>query len=144
MDIRIWNTLHDGEIVSIKGTIPGDIELTIEIEYLRKMFSGEGKNVVLTLKGCKFFEYKSYEMKENSSGLDSFLEDHPIVLSTADEIKDGKIEIYYTNGSFFLKYLDFSLKLDNDKEISYNELDNAAEKYWDNWEKESKEARNKK
>ena len=53
---EFWHILHDGEITSVSGEIPGIVELRVEIEYLAKMFAPDAKAVIVTLHGCTRFE----------------------------------------------------------------------------------------
>lgn len=142
--------MHDGRIKRIKGRIPGDIEFLVEIDYLRRMFSPDGNSISLILKDCTFFEYQSYEMMEKAvrvSDFNNFIDEEPIILFAKD--KSEKLEISYvseisaTDGYLWIKYSDFSLKLDNGKDISCIELGVACDKYWDNWRRKAKENRKK-
>ena len=57
MSEAIWNLLHDGEVVGIRGESPGDITVNVEINYLRKMFSSDGSNILIKLNECDLLEY---------------------------------------------------------------------------------------
>ncbi|MBF0479641.1 MAG: hypothetical protein HQL26_09175 [Candidatus Omnitrophica bacterium] len=64
MNSDIWEILHDGLIADIFGNIPGNVEFKIEIEYLRRIFSDDGKCIFLLLKDCSSFKVQSYEMMD--------------------------------------------------------------------------------
>jgi hypothetical protein len=36
---RVWNLLHDATIVRIAGTVPGNLDVELEIDYLRAVKS---------------------------------------------------------------------------------------------------------
>ncbi len=38
----IWNILHDGVIVAVDGTLPGDLRIDVEIGYFRKRIPDPG------------------------------------------------------------------------------------------------------
>ena len=143
MNEAIWNLLHDGLIVNIEGEIPGDIILTVEIKYLRKMFSDDGENIIVKLYGCDFFQYRKDVGEIIIKGLDSINENQVEILS--GDLKDGEFTIFCQHmmyereksgsGQLKLRYKDFSIFLDNGKQVLLDELDQKAEQYWDNFEK---------
>lgn len=109
------------------------------------MLSPDGDSIFLMLKDCSCFEYQGYAMAKEDikcSDFKDFLKQEPIIISAKD--KPGKLKISYvseisaTDGYFWIKYSDFSVRLDNGKNISCAELSAACDKYWDNWEKEAK------
>jgi hypothetical protein len=59
MNVEIWNILHDGTIVQISGSIPGEVEMAIEIEYLRQRFSDPGQSILLLLHNCTAVGYQA-------------------------------------------------------------------------------------
>ena len=147
MTEAVWNLLHDGEIVNIEGESPGDITLTVEIEYLRKMFSGDGSNIIIKLYGCDLLEYKPDITQNNTQivekNLDLIAQSQLWIYSGDQKGKD--LIVYcqhwwrnkYKSGTGHLKlrYKDFSISLDNGKQVLLDELDKKAEQYWDNFEK---------
>ena len=51
----IWNVFHDGIIVGVEGSIPGDLAVLIECDYLRERFAEPGGQFTLTIHdGSKF------------------------------------------------------------------------------------------
>src|SRR5580698_8954953 len=57
----VWNILHDGVIVAIAGTLPGDLRLDVEIDYLRKRIPDPGTLIRVLLVGCTRFSFREYE-----------------------------------------------------------------------------------
>ena len=61
MDVAIWNELHDGTITEVVGTLPGEMRVKVEIEYLCDYLPTQAKHVFVTLTDCERFEYAPYE-----------------------------------------------------------------------------------
>jgi hypothetical protein len=55
----IWNILHDGVIVAVEGTVPGNLRIDIEIDYLRKRIPDSGNLIPVLLIGCTRFAFGS-------------------------------------------------------------------------------------
>jgi hypothetical protein len=65
----IWNILHDGVIVAVEGTVPGDLRIDIEIAYLRKRIRDAGTLIQVLLIGCTRLAYRQYEKSDFSTAL---------------------------------------------------------------------------
>jgi hypothetical protein len=65
----IWNILHDGVIVAVDGTVPGDLRIDVEIDYLRERIPDPGTLIQVLLIGCTRFAFKDYEKSEVSTAL---------------------------------------------------------------------------
>ncbi len=134
---ELWNVLHDGTIDAIQGSVPGDIEIQVDILYLRKMFSDDGESIVVRLTNCTKLSMKIWE--------DDVITDDPErIASTETEIlsteSDGvPVHIVTTLGELDLEFDDFSLWLDNGRQITFLELCDACENYWNRWENEAKQ-----
>jgi len=64
MKADIWNVLHDGSILEVSGTVPGDVQMAVWIEYLRNRFPDPGERIIVTLHGCSALSYKPFEEDE--------------------------------------------------------------------------------
>jgi len=64
---RLWNVFHDGSLCHVSGKVPGPLELTIEIKYLRELFLPEGEAFIIYLEHCVLFRFDLYdsEMKDD-------------------------------------------------------------------------------
>ncbi len=52
--IDVWNCFSDGSITQVEGELP-NIKLTIEIEYLRHIFSKDGDSIIARVERVYFF-----------------------------------------------------------------------------------------
>ena len=56
-----WGALEKGIIFEINGDIPGDIQISIDLEDIRKQFPNEGHGFVVKLTNCSSIEYKRHQ-----------------------------------------------------------------------------------
>jgi hypothetical protein len=135
----LWCILFDGIIADVEGEIPGRVIFTIEIDYLRKMFSEDGSNIIIKLSNCDLLEIRPDQTKPVVRELD-LIEKGSFKIFGAEQIEDRLIVFYNhlsklneKSGSNLLKlrYKDFKIFLDNGKEISLDELEQKADQYWD-------------
>jgi hypothetical protein len=128
--IEVWNIFHDGSIVNIQGSLP-DLVLTIEILYLRHMFSKDGESILVRLRNCSIFEYQDFDSNTQISNFSEVATLEPEILSV-QEI-DGLAQILCVSGNLRIKYKDISFELDNGSSVDIPELDKACNEYWDKW-----------
>ena len=57
MDTEIWDLFHDGVLINAQENTPGNLLLTIELEYVREEFDEDFKYFLLELHECSLFEY---------------------------------------------------------------------------------------
>jgi len=135
----IWNVLHDGEIIQIQGKVPGDLRLTISIAYLRHMFSDTGDSITLCLRGCSYFTMNIWDENLVTSDPERIVKENTEILST--ESLSTPVHVITTKGEIDTDFESFSLTLNDGKDISYESLCEACERYWNKWEAESKATR---
>jgi hypothetical protein len=70
MDVATWNVLHDGRVIAAEGSVPGDLRLSIEIEYLCRHLPTQAEHLVVTLLGCERFEHQPYEQPTRAGPTD--------------------------------------------------------------------------
>lgn len=128
---EIWNRFHDGSITKITGELPA-IEVRIEIEYLRHIFSNDGNSIIVFLDGCSLFQYLDWDEEDTYSDLSKIEKLEPEILSVNDS-NEEMASIFCACGELKLAYESMSLTLDNGKVISVNELNEACSTYWTNW-----------
>lgn len=122
-----WRFFHDGVIDRISGSVPGNVVVEIEIEYLRQMFEGDGNSFNVNLTVCTKIEYSVYDGAP---------------ISDMQEIVSNEPEILYVNetepevildcaiGRLVLNYADARVSLDSGQQVTYEELEQATKKYW--------------
>ena len=133
----IWNVLHDGGVAAIDGVIPGDITIRVNIPYLRKMFSPDGEDVIVSLANCAKLTMKIWEDDVTTDSPERIVGTDTEILSTESE--DVPVHIITTFGELDIDFEDFSLSLDNGTPITFEELCEACENYWNRWENEAKQ-----
>src|SRR6476620_3715550 len=133
---EIWNVLHDGGIAAINGVIPGDVEIRVSIPYLRKMFSADGDDIIVRLANCAKLTMKIWEKDFTTDDIERIVGTDTEILSTESE--DVPVHIITTFGELDIDFEAFSLSLDNGRPITFEELCDACENYWNRWENEAK------
>lgn len=130
MEYAFWNTLHDGTIDAIGGSIPGDITLTVGIEYLCAKLPTASKSLQVSLLGCTLFEYTPFgeDTTTELSGIASF---EPEVLDAV--AREEYIEVCCSGGTLKAAYRAVELRLIEGRLISQDELEAAAVRYWSEW-----------
>jgi hypothetical protein len=127
---EFWALLHDGEIKSIIGRIPGTVSLEVSIRYLRQQFPGEGTGFKVVLSDCDQLVYQEYDS--------SPVEDFDEMVRLEPEIVGVEKGIYpvvvnCVMGSLNVSYGAASIYLDSGDAVSFNELAAASKAYWDAW-----------
>ena len=136
MDSSLWNLFHDATLAAAEGSVPGDVLLTIECDYLRKMFPEAGAGFTVRLRNCSLFEFEPYDQPP-CADLAAIGQLEPEILSAES---GNPLEICCTGGTLRLRYVSAETALDSGKAISLVELDSAAERYWGRWEQEHRAA----
>lgn len=134
---ELWNVLHDGGITAIVGTVPGDVEMRVSIQYLREMFSDDSEDIIVRLTNCSKLSMKIWEEDAMTDDPKRIVDTETEILSTASE--DVPVHIITTLGELDIDFDRFSLSLDNGRKISFEELCDACENYWNRWENEAKQ-----
>ena len=127
----IWNILHDGVIVAVEGTLPGNLQIDVEIDYLRKRIPDSGDLIQVHLSSCTRFAYRQYEKSNVSSALAEIAAMGPEILGAS--IKDGMCEVECSDGTLEVAAADATIRLDNGREVTLQELKEVAEGYWKEW-----------
>ena len=135
--VDIWNLLHDGRLVACTGECPGNISMKVEIEYLCEILATESKFLWVHLRSCSDVAYNPF--KRSASVM------HPMLLGDCDlEILSAKdeenhISVCCTEGILRLNYVDATCELDTGASITFATLSQAYKKYWDDWDRRSKD-----
>lgn len=130
MNPDILGVFHDGVVEQIVGAVPGSVALRLNIPYLRKMFAGEGKGFILTLFGCTKFEYTEYG-EEPTSDIPTIATKQPEILYVTSI---EPLVLDCAMGTLELAFKEMEVSLDSGSPVSYEALGAASEKYWSDWE----------
>lgn len=128
LNADIWNLLHDGTIVRAVGSVPGDVELSISIDYLRRRFSDVGDYVVLALHDCTCLAYEPDDPAGCLTDLQAIAAAEPEILKAENWIDPNTV--YCVSGTLRVLARTFSLALDNGRSVTFEELASVAETYW--------------
>jgi hypothetical protein len=126
----IWNTLHDGEIVSATGCVPGDVVMEVEVGYLCKMLATASDRLSVRLVGCRSLRIEPHGGEPSSDP--QHLAGHTIL--SAGGSARGTVSIECVSGSVQLEYVEVTTRLAEGAVITQTELEAAAERYWTEWE----------
>jgi hypothetical protein len=131
----VWDIFHDGDIVKISGSVPGQIELTIHIKYLRAMFGGVGESFRMVLSDCSQFELEAYD-ESTIFNLSEIEEHEPEILSVGE---DGPpLVIHCSTGTLRVMYKEERVVLDTGEPVSFEELTAGCARYWKEWSDRSR------
>lgn len=130
-NVDILGVFHDGTIVEIMGVLP-NITFRIEIEYLRNMFPTKGVSFFAVLSGCESIEFYNWESNARTTVLSEIQDEEPEILSI--EQQGEAAHIICSTGELDVLYKEIEFELDSGEAVTYKELDEACNKYWDEWE----------
>ena len=138
MNFAIWNTLHDGVIQSVKGDVPGDVTITVSISYLCEKLPTTAEFLFLSLRRCTDLVFTPFEGKPLTSPME-IMALEPEVLSASEH--GGIVSVDCVTGVLTLAYQDVQIKLAEGIPISQGQLEDAADRYWTEWEENAKKLR---
>lgn len=134
MDVATWNVLHDGRIIDIKGELPGDLTVSIEVAYLCRRLRTTAEHLVLELKDCRQFEYRPYERDTTHvSHLQAVIGLEILSAETAM----GQLSIACADGGaggqLFVDY-GVAFVFTSEGELqSQASLERTSDEYWEDW-----------
>jgi hypothetical protein len=135
----VWSTLHDGCMVAIEGTVPGDLRITVEIQYLCRYLPTESECIIVTLEDCTRFEYRPYEYpRTNDLNEIAALELEIIGARVAGDGVAVDCGHRSHGGELTVNYKRTRCSTTEGRVISQAELESAAERYWTDWEAKNK------
>ena len=133
MNSDTWGVFHDGDICQIEGNLPGDLKIHINIPYLRNMFPSEGEEFIIQLNKCTNFEFDEYD--EKPTNILKTIETKKPEILYIDSL--NPIVINCATGILRMEYNEAHVSLDTGESINDLQLEEASDKYWDEWKKNS-------
>lgn len=103
------------------------MRIDVEIDYLRKRIPDPGTLIQVLLIGCTRFSFREYEKSEFSTALAEIAAMGPEIVTAS--MKDGVCEVDCTAGTLEVVAGDGAILLDNEREVSLQELSAVAEAY---------------
>jgi hypothetical protein len=134
MDPANWNVLHDGHVTAADGTVPSDLRLSIQIDYLCRYLPTQSDDVIITLIDCQQFEYHPYQ-QPSMSNVAAIAALNLELLSA--QIDNGCISVECADGGYggrlILRYRSANATTVEGRALTQPELESAAEHYWSDW-----------
>ena len=128
--IAIWNLLHDGTLDRTERC-GGDLQLEIRLSYLATRALPGSSGLKLTLHGCTSFAFVAWESSDIVTDLRSISNLELGILSTDSESRP--IDVITDRGVLKVDFSDLSIELENGSPISFEELQEIAKGYWDDF-----------
>lgn len=129
---EIFNLLHDGRIISITGSVPGDALLEIKCDYLRERINVPGESFLVKLAGCAQLYFQKWEA--NTKPLTDFQEIAALEpWITGAQVLENEISVGANPGTLFFSCESASVFTNATLILPVSELDRIAEEYWRNW-----------
>ena len=125
-NLDYWDCLHDGTITAAAGSVPGNVELTIDCEYILEELHPSPGFLRLQITNCTRFEIDVGGIGTPRDGFE--------VLATAEleivdaEMIEGGVKIYSDTGILWLRYETELLMLDDGTIVSLSTLVDAADR----------------
>jgi hypothetical protein len=123
MGTEFWNIIHDGRIEAIAGQVPGNIVLTIGLEYLCKHLPAEGDTLHATLRDCQLLAYTPFD-GSTVTDLQRIAELKVEVLSAVAQV-DG-VSVCCVNGRLDAAYASVEVRTVDGKLVSQADLEAAG------------------
>ncbi len=141
MHVAIWNVLHDGRLIAAADTVPGNLQLLIEIKYLCGLLPTRAEHLVVTLVNCEQFQYQPYDdpVISDPRGIAALV----LELLSA-ELVDDCLSVECSDGGcggrLLLRYRAADASTAEGQPLTQTELESAAERYWSDWQRRHAQA----
>ena len=133
MDTELWELLHDGTIAKLDRMPTDELRITLEIEYVRRMFDGDGTSLLIYLTDCDVLTYVPYDGSSPISDFEQLVHEELSFICARDE--DGQVKVSCGYGDVCLHYGTAHVELDDRRSITRDELEDACSRYWDAFSK---------
>lgn len=131
---EIWNLLHDGGIEKVER-IGSDLRVLVSIRYLAELALPNSQCVLLTLQDCSIFEFTNWDSGAVTTEPENFEALDLDILSTDAETLPAQVTT--TSGYLKVDYRALSMTLEDGSSLSFQQLCEIAEGYWDRFAKRS-------
>ena len=124
----VWNLFHDGSIVGLDGSVPGDVTVTVAIEYLRAMLPEPGDSFCIRLTGCTSLECRPL------CDFAAIATAEPEILSASDRGDTVVVGLQSESGTYMelrLHYETITVSVEGARVVPFDELAAAARRYWE-------------
>ncbi len=118
-----WDIIHDGRIDAISGSVPGDVTLTVGIDYLCSHLATSADTLLASLLGCTLLAYTPY----GEAPITDFLQipaQYVVVLSAV--VQPGRVSVCCVRGTLDVAYSSIEVKTLEGTMVSQEQLETAA------------------
>lgn len=142
-----WNVLHDGAIVAIEGSVPGDVRLGVEVPYLHELWSDSRDYLYIDLMECTLFEWHIFGKDDqivvfedlktiaqaksqirSAASVGNVIHLH---ITGAVAVKDGQHHPFWkVDGELQIQYKAMGIYLGNGERVTLDEFKERAAEYW--------------
>ena len=123
-NLDYWHCFHDGMIIAAAGSVPGDVEFTIDCDCIREELHQSPGTFLLRVTNCTLFEIAPYETDLALDGFEALASGEFEILDAV--IERGVVEVSNATGTMRLCYESEVLMLDDGMVISLRDLIDAA------------------
>lgn len=134
---RLWNLLHDGDVVDISRSSPQSVSIEVEVDFLDSATDTGGGSLTIDLEGCQELVYRDGETGEVVSVPADIMRRVPDILS-ATEV-DGEVRVLCSEGELRLRYSTAALRTSDGASMSIHHLESTSMRYWEEWERSAHE-----
>lgn len=123
-NLDYWHCLHDGTISAATGSVPGDVEFTIDCDCIREELHQSPGLLRLRITKCTLFEIAPYETDRAFNGFEALNSGEFDILDA--ETEKDVVKVSNATSMMKLCYESEVLMLDDGTIISLNDLIDAA------------------
>lgn len=134
----LWNILHDGSINQIRGSVPGELTIQVDIQYLCEELAAERDEIVIHLANCRRFAMNVWAEKQWTEHLQEIAALDPEILGTDSD--DVPVQLITTLGELIMDFDSFSITINNGVTLTFEQLSQACENYWRRFANQAKES----
>jgi hypothetical protein len=116
-----------------------ELVLTIDVEYLRELFTPRGDCFHVHLSGCTSINYFDWASESHTQNLIEIEEKELEILSVQQ--KENKACITCTTGELSISFERLHIRLDTGECITKSQLQEKVQRYWKNWEEQNVETK---
>lgn len=129
MQRDVWGVFHDGILALIEGTVPGNLTIHLQIDYLRRQFDEDGDFFIVELDACTRFRYCEWDAAPTED-LQDIQRREIEVLSVASE---DPLVLNSSTGTLELDYQSMRVRLPSGRALTGEDLRAASQRYWTAW-----------
>jgi hypothetical protein len=129
MQRDVWAVFHDGILAGIEGSVPGDLRIQIQIEYLRREFDEDGDVFIVELGSCTKFRFSEYEAQPTEDLVEIQAREIDVLYVSSE----NPLVLDCSMGVLELDYKTMRVFLPSGRDVTREDLVAASKRYWNEW-----------